>query len=1189
MHRLTTRITSLERRLVFHQRAAAVSWTIATVVAAALVLGLVDYWLRFTDRGLRWIATALLAATVGWAIYRWWYVPSRRQLAPLGVARQIEAKFPQLRDALASAVEFLQQAEDDPTAGSAQLRRIVVAEAATAVDELPLDTVIDRGPLRRAASWAAVVLAALAVCFALDAAAVGTALARLVAPFGQTEWPREHYLEFRDPPTRLAVGQTFEAVLIDRSGHLPDDVLIKYRTADRGKRESLSEPMTRVGDVMVARRENVGQSFSFRAEGGDDHAMPWIDVAVVEPPKIESLAITVHPPAYTGLPAVLAERYLEVLAGTGIEVTGTASEPLAAARIRQAGSQPIAAAIRSYAGGAAGRGFHITPDKWTATASGPYELELEQAAGVAGIAASGQLRVVPDSPPSVAWQQPSEDLSVIVSATVPLAMVVKDDLAIKRVELTYERTDPGAAEQGGVAKSGRIELYGGPAHPATTSGDTQVVEQDWPIASLGLSPGAQLTLRAEAIDYRPGTGQTAAPRRLSVITIEQLDARLAERQTQIVRQLERALAAERATRHEVERVAIGQRDAGALSTGDRNALQAAELNQRRVRSLLADPSEGIPAQIASLLAELAMNHVDSPDLERAMRGLSAALATLAAGPLNVAERELTAARKTAEAIAVQSNEREENAPPSVEEQGDAAIPPATRGDELSRSLSTTGAAQDEVVAALERLVAELSDRADFGRFVRELTQLRTDQIAHEQTTRSEIGLVTLPLELNELSREQRASLNKASAGEDAIARRFEKIQQGMEALAVDLDLQDATASNTLKDAVALARRLAIAVHIRDAARGLAENRVGRALELETRIAADLDEVLDVLRKRGPEREKTLHDLRQAEKDLAALRRQLETLRDLAAQDTGGQRNQLGQRQEDLRRDAERLAQQMNRNGAKDAAQSTQQAIERLQNRAQPPQPGSQEQLKAAEQKLEDAARQLAERRAQEELDMALEFINRFRTELEQMIQRQRAVVSDTLAVDAARQSAGKLSAADVGQLELLAVEERNLAGLALANRELLSGLGAVVLSLQETERRLIAAAERLAKGESGAAAQEAERRALARLEAMLETFAQTVAEAQRKPADANAAGAPPPQQPGRRPAFELLEIKMLRMLQVELNERTRSHERQTAMAISRTDAQQAAIDRETRDLAAEQRRLAELVEEILSRNNSKKE
>ena len=91
--------------------------------------------------------------------------------------------------------------------------------------------------------------------------------------------------------------------LIDSAGPPPDDVQIQFAVDRNGSREVTSEPMTRAGDMLVARRENIQQSFGFRAEGGDDDTMPWHWVEVVDAPKLESLKMTVHPPAYTGLPA----------------------------------------------------------------------------------------------------------------------------------------------------------------------------------------------------------------------------------------------------------------------------------------------------------------------------------------------------------------------------------------------------------------------------------------------------------------------------------------------------------------------------------------------------------------------------------------------------------------------------------------------------------------------------------------------------------------------------------------------------------------------------------------------------------------------------------------------------------------------------------------------------------------------
>ncbi|MEX0641363.1 MAG: hypothetical protein WD468_01610, partial [Pirellulales bacterium] len=566
MHPLTETIAALQQRLVLRRRLVAACWIGATILAVAIVLGLVDYLIRYSDRGLRIMATTALLAAAVWAFYRWWYVPNRRRLAPLTVAQRIEARFPQLGDALASAVEFLGQSEDDPGAGSAQLRRHVITEAQTAMDGLQLEDVIDRRPLRRAAGWLAAAIIALAACLVIDAGAVSTAFARLAAPFGATQWPRVNHLEFRDPPKRLAAGQKLELELLDTGGQLPDEVRIEYRTSHDGRRELESEKMTRVGDVMIASRDNVEESFSFRAAGGDDDTMPWHDVDVVAPPRLESLKLVVHPPAYTGLSSASAERHLEVLEGSGIEVHGTSSEPLSATRILIDGDEAVAATIGPDANGNERRAFHVAPDKWLAAKSGTYRIELTDADGLAGAAGQWNIRVNPDPPPSVSWQTPSDDLYVTPTAVVPIELAVKDNLAIQKVDLLVERPAPN--EEAKQSPPERTELFRGPEkvaanHGATNvDGESRVVDHSLDIAAMNLPVGTQLTLEAEAADYRPGVGRTVAPRRITLITPDELEARLADRQAQIVRQLERALATEQTSREDVRRLEIQQRDTG---------------------------------------------------------------------------------------------------------------------------------------------------------------------------------------------------------------------------------------------------------------------------------------------------------------------------------------------------------------------------------------------------------------------------------------------------------------------------------------------------------------------------------------------------------------------------------------------------------------------------------------------------
>ena len=269
------------------------------------------------------------------------------------------------------------------------------------------------------------------------------------------------------------------------------------------------------------------------------------------------------------------------------------------------------------------------------------------------------------------------------------------------------------------------------------------------------------------------------------------------------------------------------------------------------------------------------------------------------------------------------------------------------------------------------------------------------------------------------------------------------------------------------------------------------------------------------------------------------------------------------------------------------ARQTGSAVHRVRiKQQQSPRPSPSRDVQQAERDLEQAAEQLAQRRQEAENDLALEFVRRFQAELTQMVDRQRQVILETAKVDGQRQSDAKLNQTAAQVVEKLASDERELAQMAREHSEFLRDLAAVRISLEQAERRLAMAAGLLENSHTGLAAQAAEQHALARLEGMLEAFAQTASEAapsQPPPAGTGNAAGQPPQ---RRPTFELLEVKMLRMLQVDLNERTRNHQERLA-AVSGQPAQreQGELARDARELQAEQGRLAELVQEMLTRDN----
>jgi hypothetical protein len=588
-----------------------------------------------------------------------------------------------------------------------------------------------------------------------------------------------------------------------------------------------------------------------------------------------------------------------------------------------------------------------------------------------------------------------------------------------------------------------------------------------------------------------------------------------------------------------------------------------------------------------------MNDVPVLDLQSSMESLLEELHQLSAGPLNTAETELVAARKGADSFA------------EVRVGGSSDQPTAITSDESQRlagSLARAGAAQDKVIASLERLLHELSGSTDIRRLAQQLAELSRDQISHEQMVRSDIGLATLPLQLSELSRSQRTKLEKAAAGQLAMAQRFQSIVQAIERVANE-PKADAATAETAAHAVEVARQLAIATNMRETERDLSENRVGQALEREAQISADLRQVLDALRNAGAQQPDRLVDrLRAAEDRLARLRNQVATLREQIARAEQQnatihpeQVNQLATSEQTLQRETEQLAQQLERLQADEASQSTRRAASRLQSpsrgegseksNAERPSPSSE--VQQAERDLAQAAQQLAAQRQQAENDLALEFVQRFQAELGMMVERQKNVIRETKQVDASRVPNKPLDEGAAQRMANLAGEERELAKLAGEHAEVLSGLGAVRLSSEEAQRRLAAAASRLDDNDTGPSAQQAEQHALTRLEAMLQAFAQTAAEANQNAPSGNSGGEQAAQTPQRRPTFELLEVKMLRMLQVDLHDRTRALEDQLAEVSPSNGDKQAELARESQELRAEQRRLAELVQEMLTRDNEK--
>lgn len=1167
-HPLQNKVAAVRRRARRMVLLHGLGRVVAAVVAVALALGLADYLIRFQDPGIRLIASAALLATFGWTTYRHLLLPLARNLRDVDVARWIERRHPRLNDRLSSAIEFLKQRPDDPTAGSAALRRAVIHEAEVETGRLDLDAVIDRRPTKRALAVAGVVALAALMPVVLAPSLTGLALARLALPLGAARWPREHHLAFKNPPTRLAAGKPFEVELIDRNRRLPDEVRIHYRFDDgAGGWIEKVEKMRFAGGAMIARRDGVTRPFEYRAEGGDDDTMEWIALEVIEPPAVESFEVVLHPPAYTGWGPTKSDKRIRALQGTRVAIRGATTKPLASARLKLDGGREIAAKITRD-----GFGFEIAPEDFTLDKSGTYRFALVDREGVAGAAERrGDIRVVPDAPPTVTIERPATGVFVTPRARVPLRILVKDDLAVRDVVLAYSRSD--RSEEGEFTET----LYEGPPKVAPDPrasltdgrprGESRVLEKTWNLAELNLAPGTQLAVLARARDYLPQTGQTLAPRRITIITPAQLEDRLAQRQAFILSELARALKMQQEVRKATAAARIQLGEVGRLAQRDIDDLRAAELSQRQVHRALADPAEGVPLHIAGLLADLENNRLDNPDIERRMREVLREIERLDRDALPVVRRELTSAIKTGEA---------------------APDAPAARLDE---SLATAEAAEDEVIATLERLLGDLSQWTDYRRFARETRQIRQDQEELRQRSQK-IGRETLTKSADELTPEQRAELQKIARAQLDLSRRLDKTLQDMEAMAGELDEKDPLAAATLADALHLARQKAIGGKMRQAGRDAAENRMGQAVRRQGEVNEDLDALLDILaNRREHELARLVEKLRAAEEKLTQLREQqkgLQKKRQAAEQEKDAQKRErelkrLRREQEQLEKEIERFARRLKRLNAERAARAAGQGAAHMgQSRAAGEKgdaAAANAEAKQAERDLEQAQEQLAQARRKAELDLAREQLARFEDTLRGMIGRQRRMLEDTARLDAIRQTAGDLTRAQTLSLDDLARGQEQLAAETAGQGEKLKTAEVFQLALDGAARLMRDASELLLKRQTGEPTRQCQQNALARLEQIKQALA---ADEENQGQDQNQGGQGGQGGGGRQgqnggQIRSLAELKLLKLLQQDLRRRTVQTREETAGKETLTDARRRQLER----LADEQGRLAELVFDLL--------
>jgi hypothetical protein len=1225
-HPLKQRIAALRTRVRRLVTVYAVSWIIGAVVAAILILGMADYLLRFQDRGIRLICSLAALGVLAWTAYRYLVVGLCTSLSDVELALRVQRRFPRLGDGLASAVEFLGQSEEDPTAGSVGLRRAVIAQTTAETEPLDFRQALRSIPALRVALTASAVCLVALILVVADPLSCRTALARLVNPFGKVAWPQTYHLVLLEPVvwvrtpggmyqvpwdetddlagsepiTRVAKGGVFEAEVVDRDGQrLPSEVRIHYRfqgpdgrVAEESKpmqfvdgkiaarREDGSTDPGRRNGVMVARRENVSQPFSYRVEGGDDRSMPWIPVEVLEPPSLESWSTELIPPDYTGWPPEEADKQIRALVGTRVKLSAGSTKPLRSAVLCLEGGVKIEGRL-------SGQENRRVDAEFVVERSGAYWFELTGVEGLTGGSeARWEIRAVPDAPPTISIERPAGNVFVTPEAMVPLRIAAKDDLAVRSVELRFSGSDSPEEDES------VISLYTGPDRVAPQAEGLSGVEMghnlvlppyDWRLAELGLQPGTQVTFHATATDYLPNTGQSD-PRRLIVITPEELTERIASRQASILAELSRVLQMQKQSRGQVGDLEIRLHESGRFWQLDVDHLRGAELNQRQVNRTLTSSTDGLPTHILGLLADLENNKVDSPDIQRQMHALLDEIDRLDREHLPIIGRELTAAIKSGQ-IALQDRPADD-APPGDRQETKPLEPDPAMID----SLAAAGGHQDQVIASLEQMLDQLGQWDRYRRFHSQISRLLREQQELQKNT-EELGRRTLTKTVEELLPQESADLKIAARRQFELARDLDRIQQAMERAADQLRESNPLFAETISDALHRAQELATAGLMRSAATDVQANQMGQAIGRQEQVIEHLHEILDILaNRREHELGRLARQLRDAESELAkmaqrqeGLKGQMEEAEGLSDQEERRRElERLSREQQKLQEDAERMARRLERLMAESASQTVTQAGQKMNQAAQSAQQGScqgaAKQAGEAKKDLDEARRQVRQRRLEAEVQLALEQLAQLEQTVRAMHRHQETIIQETQRLDQLLQEHGQLTRAQNMSLHHLARDQGLLESETLALTEKLVGADVLNLALSGAARQMRRAADLLQRRETGAPTQQAEQNALQRLGQLLEALQP---EEPEEPEDDQGAGGGQGGQGSEQPPGSgvqtLVELKLLRLLQEEINQRTRALEATFGDADSLTDEAR----REYAQLSEEQGRLAELLLDLI--------
>ncbi len=1158
---------------------------LAAVPPAVLAAIVLDYLIKFPALIRFGLLAGVLSLLIVVAVRHLWR-PLRTRISVQDVALELEGRFPELDDRLASTVNFIESPRG--RAGeSAELRQAVVADTLRATAGTPFTRALNPRPLVAMFLFGVVVAAGIAALGAWQADAAMIGIERLFNPLSSRQWPRRTWVDVG--PTRrfiIPIGEDFQA-RVSVEGVVPDRVNIYYREtgSEAFAPPEIMKPVD-VGEghaVFVRTFTRVRKSFEYYVTAGDDDTRRGGLVLVdARPrPRAQNVVLQIAPPSYIAdgevavfegqgsARALQGSRVLvEVLTNKPIaaESDGTPKAALLFGRGEQQRAVPLAfVSSDPLAGGAAGdevAAARMAADRRLLRAE--FEVDQTELIGFRMVCMDGfdsepgdTLTVVAeqDEPPRVRIVEPTQAImDVTFRSVVPVKAHIQDDCGVTRAALGWQRGTSQERGTTGLTVVRPVER-GTDARPLAL---TAVKRWDLRDIEPELQVGEEIVYRCAAVDNFQWRGQgphTAQSQeyRLRVVSVESMAEAMRRkllalglRVGDLVRRQEDLQAETKDTRSE-------KPASEPLSQRGREQTMGQEDSQRQLKQ----QAEEIRDEFDELLSQYRLNRIPQDEAFDHSVETQQALDEVAKDPMPKASQALRQSR-------------------------DAAATPEQQTDKLDEAI----AEQQRVIDRLRDALSRLERFTEAEAIAQKLRQILRQQEKLTERT-GDLANQTLGKSQGELTAEERDAQQSLASRQSELAQELNQAVEQMKEAARELQQRNEAVAEALKDVAKDAENRDPVRKMRNASRQIGQNQAAVAGASQASAEEDLRAMIEKLEnRRQQELQNRISTLKELQKELQEVRRKeeghLQENKDAqAGRPNAARPEQQAPKQGQTAQQTGRLSEKMQEAGSQQAAASTQSA---QQSMGQAQSGLSQGQSESAQQSQEKAIEQLDQANRELEQDireseqaLAEEKLEAIKQQLARIKDGEVEVHGATVDLEAKR-LAEKFARSDAERLIFTQDQQR----------ELLSETAGIIRQLEEANvtvftfvlkivgDRMDESHQRLRKEQTDPITQSAQQKAIEYLDKLVRALDEEISNRRRRGGGRGGSGGG--QQGQTQLVPTLAELKMLKMMQQDIRDATTQVN--DALKSHETPEEQARIKAEAKRIGRDQERVKGLLEKL---------